>query len=406
MLLLYWEIIQKRKHDGKILDEFMMVCNNLRNDLTHANEYVVGMSLKLIGRIAQRDIMDALLPPIYEKCLNHIEAFVRRNAVECLFSLYNKFGEELLHDLDQKMIDLLATETDINTRRNAIVLLFRVNSLEGLEFVITKLEENNLEDFGDTTQLAIVKYLFDLCDQDPSNKGKYIKILFEFMSSKFSAVLFEISNSLVNYTNNYNALSKSVSQLLSILLKTPDTNVKLIIIEKLTFFKSIGKKLIKRNIAELMKVLEKETSEVKVKTLDIILDLLDDSDVEKFLDILEIILTELYREANPNPNQINLYENLLKSLIYLMKRKSNKKLNFQEESFLELLSTIILHSFTDRNLINLVKNLIYAVLSNRDQFQTDLNDMILDKVLYVKSPEILKTLLSLYIEDMTNEQQA
>jgi coatomer subunit beta len=83
-----------------MMDEFMMVCNNLRNDLTHANEYVVGVTLKLISRIAIRDILDALIPPIYEKCLTHIESFVRRNAVECLYTLYNNFGSELLHDLD------------------------------------------------------------------------------------------------------------------------------------------------------------------------------------------------------------------------------------------------------------------------------------------------------------------
>ena len=85
----------------------MMVCNNLWKDLTHANEYVVGMSLKLIGRIALWDILDALIPPIYDKCLNHLEAFVRRNAVECLFNLYEKFGSSLLPELDEKMIDLL-----------------------------------------------------------------------------------------------------------------------------------------------------------------------------------------------------------------------------------------------------------------------------------------------------------
>lgn len=115
-----------------MLDEFMMVCNNLRNDLTHPNEYVVGASLKLISRIAIRDILDALIPPIYDKCLNHIESFVRRNAVECLYTLYSKFGNEMLHDLDEKMLDLLTHESDINTRRNAIVLLFQVNHQKAL----------------------------------------------------------------------------------------------------------------------------------------------------------------------------------------------------------------------------------------------------------------------------------
>jgi len=128
LLLIYWEIVQKTKPDGKMLDEFMMVCNNLRNDLTHANEYVVGASLKLISWIAVREILDALIPPIYDKCLTHIESFVRRNAIECLYCLYKKFGTNYLHDLDDKMLHFLESENDVNTRRNAIVLLFEVNS--------------------------------------------------------------------------------------------------------------------------------------------------------------------------------------------------------------------------------------------------------------------------------------
>lgn len=90
-----------------MLDEFMMVVNNLRNDLTHANEYVVGATLKLLSRIAVKDILDALLPPLYDKCLDHIESFVRRNAIECLSSLHRKFGSHLLPELDQKMLHLL-----------------------------------------------------------------------------------------------------------------------------------------------------------------------------------------------------------------------------------------------------------------------------------------------------------
>ena len=77
--------------------------------------------------------------------------------------------------------------------------------------MVEQIEEETIDEFGgDTSQLAIVKYLFELCDEDPVRKGMYLKIIFEFMESKFSAVLFEISNQLINYTNNQNALGKSV----------------------------------------------------------------------------------------------------------------------------------------------------------------------------------------------------
>lgn len=164
-----------------------------------------------------------------------------------------------------------------------------------------------MEDFGDTTQLAIVKHLFDLCETDPNNKGKYLKVLFEFMGSKFSSVLFELSNNLVNYTNNWNVLTNSVSQLLKILQETPDSNVKLIIIEKLFFFKKVGLKLIKKNTPELLKILEKENYDVKRRILDIILDVVEPHDVSKLLSILQKQIEDLYHEQKLSPPQLKMH---------------------------------------------------------------------------------------------------
>ena len=40
LVLLYWEVVPKHSPDGKLLPEFILVCNGLRNDLLHPNEYV------------------------------------------------------------------------------------------------------------------------------------------------------------------------------------------------------------------------------------------------------------------------------------------------------------------------------------------------------------------------------
>ena len=92
--------------------------------------------------------------------------------------------------------------------------------------------------------MAIVKYLFELCEKDADNKGKYLQVLFEFLQSKFPAVQFELANHLAAHTNNWNVLSNSVAQLIKILQESSDSNVKLVIVQKLLFFKKIGVKLI------------------------------------------------------------------------------------------------------------------------------------------------------------------
>jgi coatomer subunit beta len=54
ILLFYWEAIEKVNPNGNLKDEMILVCNSLRNDLLHPNEYIRGRTLKLVSRIPHR----------------------------------------------------------------------------------------------------------------------------------------------------------------------------------------------------------------------------------------------------------------------------------------------------------------------------------------------------------------
>jgi hypothetical protein len=60
----------------------------------------------------------------------------------------------------------------------------------------------------------------------------------------------------------------------------------LIIIEKLLFFKKVGNKLIKKNINEMFKILEKENFEVRGKALEIIISVIEKDEIPKLFNIL------------------------------------------------------------------------------------------------------------------------
>ena len=51
LLFLFWEIIEKQNPNGKIKDEFILVCNSLRKDLESPNEYVRGRVLRLLTKL-------------------------------------------------------------------------------------------------------------------------------------------------------------------------------------------------------------------------------------------------------------------------------------------------------------------------------------------------------------------
>ena len=54
VILFYWEVIEKVNPNGTLKDEMILVCNSLRNDLLHPNEYIRGRTLKLVSRIQHK----------------------------------------------------------------------------------------------------------------------------------------------------------------------------------------------------------------------------------------------------------------------------------------------------------------------------------------------------------------
>lgn len=49
LLLLYLEIIEKTDSNGKLLPEMILICQNLRNNLQHPNEYIKGVKSQSWG---------------------------------------------------------------------------------------------------------------------------------------------------------------------------------------------------------------------------------------------------------------------------------------------------------------------------------------------------------------------
>lgn len=76
----------------------ILICQNLRNNLQHPNEFLRGATLRFLCRIKEEEILEPLIPSILA-CLEHRNATVRKNAVLAINSLVklNK-GEHLLQD--------------------------------------------------------------------------------------------------------------------------------------------------------------------------------------------------------------------------------------------------------------------------------------------------------------------
>lgn len=164
----------------------ILVCNSIRNDLLHPNEYIRGRTLKLLSRVMYKGILEPLTPSILEN-LTHKHTYVRRNAVSCLYNIYLNFKDELISDIDEHIQKLLLSETDLSTKRTAFLVLFNCNQEKALEYINENIIDDNSEEIGDILQLVVLELLRKTIKIDSSQKARLIKAIFYFSSSKSSS---------------------------------------------------------------------------------------------------------------------------------------------------------------------------------------------------------------------------
>ncbi len=95
--------------------------NAIRNDLLHPNEYIRGSSLRFLQKVKEPELLEPLIPTI-RQCLEHRHSYVRKNAVFCVYTIYQQ-NPNLIIDAPELMETFLAAEADTTCKRNAFVLL-------------------------------------------------------------------------------------------------------------------------------------------------------------------------------------------------------------------------------------------------------------------------------------------
>ena len=296
LLMIYWESIEKTNPDGTIKDEMVMLCNALRNDLLNPNEFIRARTLRLVSKMRYREMMDTLLQPVLE-CLTHRHPYVRRNAVMCVYSIYLSFGEDTLPDAVERIDSLLSTETDISTRRNALLFLFEASPSVAMRYLNSVLldEEDSSSVYGtsiDILQLVVLDELKKVCKANPLEKGKYMKSIFSLATtSKSQSVLFECASTIIQLTNLPNAIKLAVSTYLKLLCDpSADNNMRLLLVENLVALKDRYKNILQDQAVEILRALSSPSNDIRSKCIELVLQLLTNRNVE---DIIRIFKKEL-----------------------------------------------------------------------------------------------------------------
>eukprot|EP00216_Chloropicon_sp_CCMP2111_P006079 CAMPEP_0198237456 /NCGR_PEP_ID=MMETSP1446-20131203/3304_1 /TAXON_ID=1461542 ORGANISM="Unidentified sp, Strain CCMP2111" /NCGR_SAMPLE_ID=MMETSP1446 /ASSEMBLY_ACC=CAM_ASM_001112 /LENGTH=971 /DNA_ID=CAMNT_0043919623 /DNA_START=94 /DNA_END=3009 /DNA_ORIENTATION=+ len=279
LLLLYLEQLRKTDASGKLLPEMILICQNLRNNLQHPNEYLRGVTLRFLCRIKEVEILEPLIPSILSN-LEHRHSFVRRNAVSAVSAMYAIAGENLLPDAAEMIERFLGTEQDVSARRNALMMLCKTAPDLAVQYLLSQLDQ--LPSWVDILQLVVINLVREVCRQSIGDqKGKYIKLVLALMQSQHASVAYECATTLMQLSHTPSAVRAAANCYCGLLVTHSDNNVKLIVLDRLEHLKAQHPEILGDMVMDILRALQSPNIDVKSKTLGIVLDLLSPRNIEE-----------------------------------------------------------------------------------------------------------------------------
>ncbi|XP_051121883.1 coatomer subunit beta-1-like isoform X2 [Andrographis paniculata] len=283
LLLLYLEIIDKTDGKGRVLPEMILICQNLRNNLQHPNEYICGVTLRFLCRLSEVEIIEPLIPSIMSN-LEHRHPYVRRNAILAVMSIYKlPQGEQLLVDAPETMEKFLSTEQDSSAKRNAFLMLFNCAQDRAINYLLIHVDK--VSGWGEQLQMIVLELVRKVCRTNKAEKGKYIKIIISLLNAPSAAVVYDCAGTLVSLSSAPTAIRAAANTYCQLLLSQSDNNVKLIVLDRLNELKSFHRDIMFDMIMDVLRALSSPNLDIRRKTLDIVLELITPRNVN------EVVLT-------------------------------------------------------------------------------------------------------------------
>ncbi|KAH8583078.1 coatomer beta subunit [Cryptosporidium sp. chipmunk genotype I] len=305
-LQLYWEIVEKCNSDGSLKEEMILVCNALRNDLQHPNEYIRGSTLRLLCNLRFIKLIQPLIESILEN-LQHRHSYVRRNAVMCIYSIIKTFGVDIIPNAVDEVEKLLLIEGDVSTKRNAFLVLTYCDVERSLRYILSIQE--NVTYMGDVIQMVLLELLGKNYKDHPNYRNNLVQLIINITQSGSSAVSFEGANTLIKIGNSTpnSTIKIALQAYINLLLTHSDNNVRYIVLNKISKITGITSALYilqKCFVKDILRVLLcSNCYSLQIKVIQIMLSSLLTKN--NCLDIFQFLLKHLQDVSIQNYNKFN-----------------------------------------------------------------------------------------------------
>ncbi|KAK9352902.1 adaptin N terminal region-domain-containing protein [Lipomyces doorenjongii] len=304
LLHFYWEICPKLNPDGKLKQEMILVCNAIRNDLQHPNEYIRGATLRFLGKLKESELLDPLIPSV-RSCLEHRHAYVRKNAIFAIYSIYS-LDEHLVPDAADLIMGVLENESDTTCRRNAFVVLSTIYSTGAIEYLLKNYD--SIPTMDELLQLAFIEFIRKDALHNTAQKGRYLRLVFDLLEAQSNTVVYEAATALTALTSNPVAIKAAAGKFIELSVKESDNNVKLIVLDRVDQLRKRNEGVLDDLTMEILRVLSSPDIDVRRKALDIALEMISSKNVQE---VILLLKKELSKTIDQDYEKNNEYRQLL-----------------------------------------------------------------------------------------------
>ncbi|KFA75063.1 hypothetical protein S40288_06583 [Stachybotrys chartarum IBT 40288] len=304
LLYFYYEICPKLDSSGKLKQEMILVCNGIRNDLQHPNEYIRGNTLRFLCKLREPELIEPLLSSA-RSCLEHRHAYVRKNAVFAVSSIY-LHSPSLIPDASELIATFLEGETDPTCKRNAFAALASINHDAALLYLSSVFE--GIPNAEELLQLVELEFIRKDAVQNSQNKARYLRLIFDLLEAGASTVVYEAASSLTALTNNPVAVKAAAAKFIELSIKEADNNVKLIVLDRVDQLRKKHEGVLDDLIMEILRVLSSPDIDVRKKALDIAMEMIASKNVEE---VVLLLKKELSKTVDQEFEKNSEYRSLL-----------------------------------------------------------------------------------------------
>ncbi|RKU42178.1 coatomer subunit beta [Coniochaeta pulveracea] len=304
LLYFYYEICPKLDAQGKLKQEMILVCNGIRNDLQHPNEYIRGNTLRFLCKLREPELIEPLLSSA-RSCLEHRHAYVRKNAVFAVASIF-QHSPSLIPDAADLISTFLETESDPTCKRNAFAALSSINHDQALAYLSAVFD--GIPNAEELLQLVELEFIRKDAVINQQHKARYLRLIFDLLEASTSTVVYEAASSLTALTSNPVAVKAAAGKFIELAIKEADNNVKLIVLDRVDHLRQKNEGVLDDLIMEVLRVLSSPDIDVRRKALDIALDMVSSKNVEE---VVLLLKKELSKTVDQEYEKNTEYRHLL-----------------------------------------------------------------------------------------------